>query len=107
MAPSNTGVNMAYPNQYVYLLRPREFYSRFENTYKTGKTLRPFIDRLKEYKNCELFACIKVPDANISERNLIGAFDANFENRKDIGREYYRGDINKMLVVFHQIVLKK
>lgn len=105
--PSTIRVTPVYPNQYVYLLRPREFLSQSENTYKIGKTLRPFIDRLKEYKSCELFACIKVSDANILEKSLIQAFDDNFENRRDIGREYYRGDINKMLVVFFQTVFKK
>lgn len=46
---------------------------------------------------------MNVPDCHKTEKTLINEFDERFISRRDIGREYYEGDLNHMKRTFMDI----
>jgi len=90
---------------YVYLLREREHLRLDEPTYKLGKTTQEPNSRLAGYpKGSEVILFIDVQNCHSTESTLIREFDANFEHKKEYGREYYSGDLNKMKQTFFSVV---
>lgn len=90
---------------YVYLLREREHIRLNEDTYKLGKTTQEPNSRLAGYpKGSEVILFIDVEDCHKTESTLIREFDTNFEHKKEYGREYYNGDLNKMKQTFFSVV---
>lgn len=86
-------------NEYIYLLREREFIRLGEETYKIGKTKQqnPFM-RVHQYpKGSEVIMVLEVDDCDDTEKDLICMFTQNFERMLDYGREYFKGDKNKMM----------
>lgn len=91
---------------YVYLLIEREFIKTHENIYKIGVT-RNISKRVNQYPKCsKLELSIHVKMAVECETLLKHIFDEKFKNRKDIGREYYEGDIYEMISVMNDICKK-
>jgi len=95
-------------SQYIYLLRPREFYRHNEATFKIGKTARNPEARLREYsKGSDLILIMKVDNCDITERKIISLFDKIFVKRLEYGLEYYSGDVDKMRNEICTIVLSE
>jgi len=97
---------------YIYLLREREFFRTKENVYKVGRTIQKgtslILDRLKAYKKgSELVLIRQVPCDNIVqiETSIVKEFQKNFTQHND-GREYFIGDVNKMVDIIHEICRK-
>lgn len=83
-------------NGYVYLLQEREFVNSGEQVFKLGKTTKPN-SRINNYtKGSILFSNLHYDNCYYAEKEIIKIFDEKFKQRKDIGREYYEGDIKEM-----------
>lgn len=83
---------MESKNEYVYLLREREFIKTNESIYKIGKT-RNIYERMSNYpKNSDVIITMKVKNCDMMEKEIMKAFDDNFKQEKKIGREYYNGN---------------
>lgn len=92
------------PKSYVYLIREREHIRMNEEIYKLGKTTQEPNSRLAGYpKNSEVVLYMDVPNCHTTEKNLMNEFDERFISRRDIGREYYEGDLNHMKRTFMDV----
>lgn len=90
---------------HLYLLREREFINSNESVYKIGKS-ENISTRLKKYpKGSELIIIMKSNNVHEDEKQLIEVFDKNYNNRKDIGREYYEGNVEDMIELFTSTIL--
>jgi len=84
-------------SQYIYLVRPARFLLTGESTYKIGKTTQTVIKYIStKYKDCELICVLKVLDCHTLETKIIACFDKLFLKRRDLGLEYYSGDVKTM-----------
>lgn len=85
-------------NQYIYLLREREFIRLNENIYKLGKTTQLSLKRFNQYPTqSELVLHIKCVNCHIAEKDLLCKFDSKFTRMDEYGREYFKGDWVKMV----------
>ena len=92
---------MKKKNNYVYLLREREFRKTNEDIYKIGKTTQDGLKRFNSYPNgSELILHVKVNDCHSCEKNIIDIFKKEFKQVKNIGNEYFRGNVEKMMKMF-------
>lgn len=83
-------------NEYVYLIRTREFKNLNENVYKLGRTINPK-SRFGSYPpGSEINVISKCDNCEEVEKNLLGIFSDKFIIRKDLGNEYFQGNINCM-----------
>ncbi len=90
-----------------YIIYEREFIKTKENIYKIGKTEQPMLDRFAQYpKGSQLMVQKLVSDCAMVEKEIMEVFDIKFINRRDIGREYYEGDVNEMIKEFDEITKK-
>jgi hypothetical protein len=90
-------------NQYVYLIIEREFIKTKENIYAIGKTTQP-TKRFTQYpKGSNLIKLEKVSNCHNCETIIKKEFAKNFIQRKDIGTEYFEGDINDMCILMSDI----
>lgn len=68
-----------------------------EATYKLGKTTRNILTRVDEYpKGTEIIVALRVENCHQMENKLKKKFNKLFVQRKDLGIEYYSGDVIKM-----------
>lgn len=82
---------------YIYLLREREFINCNRELYKIGRTGHHVNQRLGKYpKSSELFIVIQVDNQLLAESTLLRKFRKEFDNRTEIGAEYFEGDLTKM-----------
>ena len=82
----------------IYLLREREFILLDKQIYKVGRTSQMIGKRLIGYpKDSELIMCLKVKDNKISERKILDNFKLKFNQRLDIGVEYFEGNLHEMI----------
>lgn len=92
---------------YIYLLIEREFIKTNENIYKLGRTNSEINIRFLQYpKNSKLLFYTQVFDCIITEDIIIKECCKLFIQRKDIGKEYFEGDINEIIKVISDICLK-
>jgi hypothetical protein len=90
-------------NETNYIIQEREFIG--SNIYKIGKTKQPNLKRTGQYPKGSIQKITKdVPDCDSIKREIIRIFDNKFHNRRDIGREYYEGDYDKMETDFLDII---
>ena len=83
-------------NQYIYILQEREFVRNNENCYKLGKTVHPK-QRLSSYpKGSKVHMVMPCDDCGKAETDLLDLFRGLFVSRKDIGLEYFEGDLLEM-----------
>ncbi len=83
-------------NQYIYVLQEREFVRNNENVYKLGKTVNPK-QRLSSYpKGSKVHMVMPCEDCSEAEKYLLDLFRESFVSRKDIGSEYFEGDLLMM-----------
>ncbi len=85
-------------NQYIYLIREREFMRLNELTYKIGKTKLELNMLLIKYPpGSKIVAFIKVFDCDQAEHKLIDSFKQKFEHKPEYGKKYFEGDLTNML----------
>jgi DNA-directed RNA polymerase subunit RPC12/RpoP len=86
-------------NGFIYILKEREFIKTNENIYKIGKTSKDnVIDRFKQYPNLsKLYGSWKISNVDEFEKLLKSAFKLKFNNKNEIGTEYYEGNIEEMI----------
>ena len=93
-------------NNYLYIIKEREFINSNENIYKIGHTTKGYVKRMKSYpKNSVVIFVIKVPNSSEYEKYVIKEFNKIFKRRKDIGSEYYEGDESRMIQKMTKSVL--
>jgi hypothetical protein len=84
----------------IYLLREREFINTDEPIYKIGRSTTTIKIRMYGYpKGSELIYLSNVIDCVSLERKLIDLLNDKFIKRKDIGNEYFEGNLEDMLKV--------
>ena len=92
----------------VYLLQEREFIKTKENIYKIGRSSRLIKERLKGYpKNSKLIFHKEVLNSRNIEKKIKTQFCEEFKQRKDIGSEYFEGDIIQMIKLYKKITQDK
>ena len=84
--------------EYVYLLHEREFLNSGRQLYKIGRTSQSPNDRFDDYPkgSCVVFY-LRVPDSKATEKAIKTAFKLKFKQDRDIGQEYFEGDVNDMI----------
>ena len=89
--------------EYIYLLWPRDLELRNMKIFKIGRTY-DFDARLNKYPdNSIVYRVIRVLNCHVAEKALIDTFCLNFKRRKDIGREYYQGDVTQMMDCMYEL----
>lgn len=106
--PINTESKELINNEnYLYIIKEREFIKTNENVYKIGRTNKGHYKRFTQYpKGSVVMALIKVPDAVLYEGQIKKIFNKTFKQRKDIGSEYYEEDFKKIHKLMIDIVYK-
>lgn len=62
---------------------------------------------MKKYpKNSDVFLNIKVLDCNKIEKILLDEFPKIFKQRKDLGKEYFEGNVFEMINVIITTILQ-
>ena len=90
--------------EYIYLLQEREFVINNLPIYKIGKTSN-MVNRLKNYpKNSFLILLFPVLKKNKVEEMIKKEFIERFEQRKEIGYEYFQGNKKEMIVQLLNII---
>jgi hypothetical protein len=99
---------------YIYLLQEREFVNSKESIYKIGKTKRENLTRFHQYpKNSLLLLQLQCLDnCDNIEKKIIESFKSKYKQRTDIGREYFEGNYQLMMIdicfdFFHSVVSNK
>lgn len=94
-------------DNYVYIVKEREFIRMNENVYKIGMTRGGHFKRIKSYPKGSVLMCMfKVPNAKQYETYIKKSFDKHFIQRADIGREYYQADYQHLHTYMSRIVSK-
>lgn len=91
--------------EYIYLIRTREFANHNDPTYKIGRTTRNVHERINEYPlDTEVILMTLVNNCIKMERTIIKIFDYSFVKRTDLGLEYYSGDVNYMKRIINSLI---
>ena len=86
------------PTNYIYLLQEREHIRLNEEIYKIGRTKQEDLKRFKQYpKGSKLLLYQVCDDCDNLEKELIKEFKNKYIHRKDIGNEYFEGQLNDMI----------
>ena len=81
----------------VYLLIEREFLKSECPIYKIGRSSQENDNRIKQYpKGSQLICFIKVVDSKFMENEMMHLFKHKYIQRKDIGSEYFEGNLVMM-----------
>ena len=92
-------------NEFIYLIKEREFIKTKELIYKIGKTKQENLQRIKSYPNGSiLLLYIITNDCDKKEKEIIQKFKEHFIHKKDIGNEYFMGDYNHMINIILSII---
>ena len=92
-------------DNYIYIIKVREFIKTNENIYKVGRTDKGFSKRVKSYPKGSVVMCIvKVPNSKKYETALKKSFNLLFKRRKDIGHEYYEANYQDMYKNMHKVI---
>ena len=90
--------------EYIYLLQEREFVINNLPIYKIGRTCN-MVNRLKNYpKNSFLILLFPVLKKNKVEEIIKKEFIENFEQRREIGIEYFQGNKKEMIIKILNII---
>jgi hypothetical protein len=85
-------------NNYIYLIREREFIRTGEDVYKVGKTTQPPNKRLCGYpKHSEVILFLKVNNCHVTEKLILSQMKELFTHETDLGNEYFRGSSGDMV----------
>jgi hypothetical protein len=82
---------------YIDLSRKAEFVNSNKRIYKIGRTNNPY-KRLLSYPKLSVpLVVIYHKNCKEAEKTLIDIFKEKFNQKLDIGNEYFEGDCNKMV----------
>lgn len=88
----------------IYIVWLREYVLSKKNVYKIGNTGDIF-QRMKNYPKGSILLHMSItPYRKIIETELIALFKIHFIWRKDLGREYFEGEFDKMRNLMHTFV---
>ncbi len=95
---------MDKPN-YIYLLIEREFVNLKMLIYKVGKSKQENTKRFKQYPKGSILYYQRIcNDCDKLEKEIIKKFKIEFKQVKDIGNEYFEGNVNKMINIINEII---
>ena len=103
-SPSKAKVNESH---HLYCLIEREFINSGENVYKVGKSLH-LTQRMSAYpKGSYVVSVFKVNNCHTLEKVLLKQLDdcKGLTNARDVGREYYRGDVKDIMKIFVDVCM--
>lgn len=90
---------------YIYLLQEREFIKTNEKIYKVGRTTQENSKRFKGYpKGSVLLFQMICQDCKSLEGKIIEHFKEKFNQRRDIGTEYFEGDYTIMIDMIYTLI---
>lgn len=90
--------------EYLYIIQEREFWNQKRHIYKIGRTSESIDQRMKGYpKNSRLIYCREVFDSRTTENRIIEILKNVTTQRTDIGKEYFEGNINVILIKVGEI----
>jgi hypothetical protein len=79
-----------------YIIQEREFIGT--NIYKQGKSTQENTKRPGQYpKGSKLHLYLNTPDCHFVEKENLNLFKEKYIHRKDIGEEYFEGDLEEMI----------
>lgn len=82
----------------IYIIWEREFITLSQPIYKIGKTKQKGLKRFNAYpKFSSLMSILQSEDITRDERYLVNLFKGKYTQRRDIGREYFEGNIIEMI----------
>jgi hypothetical protein len=85
-------------DSYIYLIQEREFIKTKEPIYKIGKSRQEPMKRINQYPKgsiCLLHIICK--DCDKIETELINIFKKKYEQMKEVGNEYFKGNFYDMI----------
>jgi hypothetical protein len=86
------------------MLQTREFVNNEQPIYKIGRTQQPLLKRFNQYpKGSLLIIHVNVKNSVLLEKKIISVFSNQFTCKKNLGHEYFEGDISKMKVALFEI----
>lgn len=92
--------------QYIYLIKEREFIKTNENIIKIGKTKQPNLGRMNQYPKGSMLLCqVSCPNCDSAEIALINIFRDRYQQRRDIGNEYFEGDQDDMVEIITKYII--
>ena len=98
---------MNFDGEYIYVIEEREFVKTGEFIYKVGISAR-IIKRMAEYPlGSHVHMVAKVNDAVKAEKEILQLLKKynTIIQRKDVGTEYFQGDICTIISVISQVVI--
>jgi hypothetical protein len=102
----NTFINKTI--KYIYLVQLREHFNTGKSIAKIGQSVQENNGRLSGYPKGSIIlfqeTCI---DCINLEKELINLFKENYTHRKDLGNEYFEGNIVEMKDYIHETVLNE
>jgi hypothetical protein len=91
--------------QYVYLLQTREFLNLNEPVYKIGRSKQDNLSRFSQYTLGSVLLYQSSCYDNIKlEKEIIALFKQKYIHKKTLGREWFKGDPDEMIIDFCDIV---
>jgi hypothetical protein len=91
--------------EYIYLLQEREFIKTNESIYKVGMTKKENHWRFNQYpKGSILLFQMICNDCNNIEKQILKFFKEMFNQRKDIGTEYFEGNYKDMIDIIYSTI---
>ena len=95
-------------SNYIYLLREREFVRSDENVYKIGRTSQDPGKRFASYpKDSEILLVKSTDNCKEKETALLSIFRTKYTPRKDIGAEYFQGNVNDMIKTIETALVER
>ena len=89
-------------SQYIYLLQEREFIKTKEPVYKVGMTKKENYERFNQYpKGSVLLFQMICNNCKNMEKLVLKKFKETFNQRKDIGNEYFEGECAVMIDIIY------
>ena len=88
----------------LYLIHVREFLNKGENVFKVGRT-ENLTQRMSQYpKGSKLLFCMDAIDCRKAENEVISILAQDFKLRRDLGREYIEGDLERIIETIYQYI---
>ena len=95
-------------NNYIYLLREREFIKLNQEIYKIGMTTKSNYHRFLQYpKNSELLFQMKCNNCVKNEKTILKKFGEKYINQTDIGSEYFEGNAIEMINIIYDVIMNE
>ena len=89
---------------YIYIIHTREFISLDKDIYKIGRT-KNINQRFDNYpKGSVLLFLMATYNELTIEKEIIELFSQKFDQKTEIGKEYFKGNINEMIKLIKDLI---